>query len=131
MELIIPLRLMDGAFVVFQQFKEEYKRDFDWMKAALYTGFAADGFMAFDQFVWWLPDRVKSLLCASTRMDGLSIEQLLAQAQASMKDNTMEAGLAVAAVQATQDETKLPDSGDLNDLIMSLLQQSQSLCERL
>ena len=37
-------------------------------------------------------------------MDGLSIDQLLAWAQASMK----EAGLAVAAIQATQDETKSP-----------------------
>ena len=34
-----------------------------------------------------------------------------------MKDNTIEAGLAVAAVQATQDETKSPDSWDLYDLI--------------
>ena len=108
MELAIPLRLMGGAFIVFQQVKEEDKRDFDRIKAALYTAFAADGFMAFDQFVERrlhhgesvdvylaelrrlsvlfggisnqgiacafvrrLPDRVKSLLCASTRMDGL------------------------------------------------------------
>ena len=34
-----------------------------------------------------------------------------------MKGNTIEAGLAVAAVQATWDETKLPDSGDLYDFI--------------
>ena len=34
-----------------------------------------------------------------------------------MKDNIMEAGLAVAAIQAARDETKSPDSGDLNDLI--------------
>ena len=58
-----------------------------------------------------------SLLRALTRMDGLSIDQLLARAQASMKDNTIEAGLAVAAVQATQDETKSLDSGDLYDFI--------------
>ena len=49
-ELIIPLRLMGGAFAVFQQLKEEDKRDFDWIKAAIYTAFAVDGFMAFDQF---------------------------------------------------------------------------------
>ena len=145
---------MGGTFTVFQQLKEENKRDFDWIKAALYTAFATDGFMAFDQFVeWWLHHRdlvdvylaellrllvlfggisdqglacafvqglsdwVKSLLCASTRMDGLSINQLLAQARASMKDNTIEVGLAVAAVQATQDETKSPDSGNLYDFI--------------
>ena len=34
-----------------------------------------------------------------------------------MKDNTIEVGLAVAAVQAMQDETKSPDSGDLYDFI--------------
>ena len=51
MEFIIPLRLMDGAFTIFQQLKEEDKRDFDWIKAALCTAFAVDGFMAFDQFV--------------------------------------------------------------------------------
>ena len=42
---------MGGAFIVFQQLKEEGKRDFDLIKAAIYTTFAADGFMAFDQFV--------------------------------------------------------------------------------
>ena len=51
MELIIPLRLMGVTFTVFQQLKEEDKRDFDRIKAALYTAFAADGFMAFDLFV--------------------------------------------------------------------------------
>ena len=51
MELIIPLRLMGGAFAVFQRLKEEDKRDFDQIKAALYTAFAADGFIVFDQFV--------------------------------------------------------------------------------
>ena len=154
MELIIPLRLMGGAFTVFQQLKEEDKRDFDQIKAALYSAFAADGFMAFDQFVerqlhhgesvdvyladlrrlsvlfggvsnqglvcafvQGLPGRVKSLLRASTRMDRLSIDQLLARVRASMKDNTIETGLAVAAVQATQDETKSPDNEDLYDFI--------------
>ena len=138
MDFIIPLRLMGGAFTVFQQLKEEDKRYFNQIKAALYTAFAADRFMAFDLFVerwlhhgesvdvylaelrrlsvlfggisdqglacvfaWGLPDQMKSFLCASTRMDGLSIDQLLAWAWASIKDNTIEAGLAVAAVQAT------------------------------
>ena len=115
MELIIPLRLMGCAFTVFQQLKEEDKRDFDQIKAALYTAFAGDGFMAFDQvveqrlhhgelvdvylaelrwlsvlfwgisdqglacvFVRGLLDQVKSLLRASTHLDGLSIDQLLA-----------------------------------------------------
>ena len=68
-------------------------------------------------FVQGLPDRAESLLRASTCMDRLLIDQLLARAQASMKDDTIEAGLAVAAVQATQDETKSPDSGDLYDFI--------------
>ena len=134
--------------------RKKIKKDFDRIKAAQYTAFAVDGFMASDQFVdrWvhhgesvdvylgelrrlsvlfgeisdqglacafvrGLPDRVKSLLRVSTRMDGLSIDQLLARARASMKDNTNEAGLAVAAVQATQNETKSPDSGDLYDFI--------------
>ena len=49
---------MGGAFAVFQQLKEEDKRDFDWIKAALYTAFAVDGFMAFDQFAErWLHHR--------------------------------------------------------------------------
>ena len=68
-------------------------------------------------FVQGLPDSVKSLLRASTCMDGLSIDQLLARARASMKDNIIEVGLAVAAIQATQDETKSPDSGDLYDFM--------------
>ena len=42
---------MGGAFISFQQLMEEDKRDFNWINAALYTAFAADGFMAFDQFV--------------------------------------------------------------------------------
>ena len=123
-ELAIPLRLMGGAFIVFQQLKEEDKRDFDQIKDALHTTFATDGFMTFDQFVKrrlhhgesvdvylavlrrlsvlfggisdqglvcalvrGLLKRVKSLLHVSTRMDGLSIDQLLARARASMKDN--------------------------------------------
>ena len=68
-------------------------------------------------FVQELPDRVKSLLHASTCMDGLLINQVLAQARASMKDNTIEAVLAVAAIQVTRDETKSLDSGDLYDFI--------------
>ena len=145
---------MGGAFTVFQQLKEEDKRDFDRIKAALYTAFAMVGFMAFDQFVKrrlhhrelvdvylaelrrlsvlfggvidqglacvfmrGLPDWVKSLLHVSTCMDGLSIDQLLARARTSMKDNTIEAGLAVTIIQATRDETKLSDSGDLYDFI--------------
>ena len=48
MELII---LMSGAFTVFQLLKEEDKRDFDQIKAALYTAFATDVFMAFNQFI--------------------------------------------------------------------------------
>ena len=50
--------LKADVFAVFQQLKEEDKRDFDQIKAALYTAFAADGFMAFDQFVErWLHHR--------------------------------------------------------------------------
>ena len=69
------------------------------------------------EFVRGLPDRVKSLLHASTCMDGLLINQLLARARATMKDNTIEVGLVVAAVQATREETKSPDNEGLNDFI--------------
>ena len=44
---IIPLRLIGGAFTVFQQLNEEDKRDFDQIKATLSTAFATDGFMTF------------------------------------------------------------------------------------
>ena len=74
----------------------------------LYEGISDQGLAC--AFVRGLPDRVKSLLRASTRMDGLSIDQLLARTRASMKGNTIEAGLAVATVQATRNETKSPDS---------------------
>ena len=38
-ELIIPLRLMGGAFAVFQQLKEEDKRDFDRIKGCTIYSF--------------------------------------------------------------------------------------------
>ena len=49
-------------------------------------------------FLQGLPDQVKHLLCASTWMDKLSINQLLASMRAVVEDEVMEEGLAVAAV---------------------------------
>ena len=55
-------------------------------------------------FLRELPDLVKRLLRASTRMDKISIVQLLARARANMKDEVMEEGLAVAVVRTTQND---------------------------
>ena len=60
----------------------------------------------------------KSFLCDSTRMDKLSIDQLLVRVRAIMKDEVMEEGQVVTAVQTTRDETwKLP-TGDPCDSIL-------------
>ena len=45
-----------------------------------------------------LPDQVKRVLHVSTQMDDLSIVQLLACTQTIIKDEMMEADMAVAAV---------------------------------
>jgi len=124
-ENVIPLRLTGGAFAVYQQLSPEDKRDYDKIKAALYTAFAADSFVAYEQFVArklqpgetvdvflaelrkfaaplggvsdkvlacafvaGLPESVRQLLRASSRMDELSIEQILARARAIMSDES-------------------------------------------
>ena len=58
-----------------------------------------------------LPDKVKCLLCALTWMDELSTDQVLAQA--ITKDEVMEEGLAVAAMQTTWDKMRKFPTGDL------------------
>jgi len=124
-ETVIPLRLTGGAFAVYQQLPPEEKRDFCKIKQALYTAFASDAFMAYEQFiarklqtgetvdvfmaelrklaaplgglsdivlscafVAVLPDTVRQLLRASSRMDTLTIEQLLARARAVMSEES-------------------------------------------
>ena len=49
---------------------------------------------------------VKHLLHASTQMDNLSIDQLLACMQVIMKDEVMEESMAVTAVQTTRDKMR-------------------------
>lgn len=50
-ETVIPLRLTGGAFAVYQQLTSADKKDFEKIKRALYTAFAADSFLAYEQFV--------------------------------------------------------------------------------
>ena len=52
------------------------------------------------------PNQVKSLLRISTRMDNLSINQLLTSMQMIMKDKVMEQAIAVVAIQTTWNETR-------------------------
>jgi len=109
--------------VVYQQIPPDEKTDFGKIKQALYTAFAADSFLAYEQFisrklqpgetvdvflaelrklaaplgdlpdkvfccafVAGLPNTVRQLLRASSRMDTLTIEQLLARARAVMSE---------------------------------------------
>ena len=49
--LIIPLRLTDGAFAVYQQLPENTKKKPADLKKALTDAFAADQFTAYDEFI--------------------------------------------------------------------------------
>ncbi|KAG0719538.1 hypothetical protein GWK47_050258 [Chionoecetes opilio] len=48
---VVPLRLTAGAFSVYQQLNSADKNDFSKIKAALISAFAADKFVAYEQFV--------------------------------------------------------------------------------
>ncbi len=48
---IVPLRLTGGAFSVYQQLGGTDKDNYDTIKAALISAFAADKFVAYEQFV--------------------------------------------------------------------------------
>jgi len=50
-ETVIPLRLTGGAFAVYQQLTSADKKDFEKIKCALCTAFAADSFLAYEQFI--------------------------------------------------------------------------------
>ncbi|CAM1309532.1 Uncharacterised protein g5189 [Pycnogonum litorale] len=50
-ECVIPLRLTGGAFAVYQQLSVIDKGDINKIKASLYAAFAADSFLAYEQFV--------------------------------------------------------------------------------
>ena len=68
--------------------------------SVLFGGMSDSGMMC--AFMQGLPDKVKCLLCALNRMVDLSIDQLLACVWVIMKDEVVEEGMAVAAVQTTQ-----------------------------
>lgn len=48
---IVPLRLTGGAFAVYLQLPSEDKENYHAIKEALISAFAADGFMAYEQFM--------------------------------------------------------------------------------
>ena len=48
--LVIPLRLTGGAFAVYQQLSSADKKSAAKIEAALKSAFAADKFVAYDQF---------------------------------------------------------------------------------
>ena len=50
-ETVILLRLTGGAFAVYQQLTSADKKDFEKIKCALCTAFAADSFLAYEQFI--------------------------------------------------------------------------------
>lgn len=45
---IIPLRLLSGGFVVYQQLGEDKRADINQMKSTLSTHFAMDGFVVYE-----------------------------------------------------------------------------------
>ncbi|MPC34881.1 hypothetical protein E2C01_028285 [Portunus trituberculatus] len=54
---VVPLRLVAGAFSIYQQLDSKDKTNFKQVKAALISAFAVDKFVAYDQFVTrWLRD---------------------------------------------------------------------------
>ena len=48
---VVPPRLTDGAFAVYQQLAETDKENFNRIKEALLKAFAVDAFVAYEQFV--------------------------------------------------------------------------------
>ena len=48
---MVPLRLTDGPFAVYQQLAETDKETFKRIKEALLKAFAVDAFVAYEQFV--------------------------------------------------------------------------------
>ncbi|CAM1332166.1 Uncharacterised protein r2_g4115 [Pycnogonum litorale] len=146
-ECVIPLRLTGGAFAVYQQLSVIDKGGINKIKASLYAAFAADSFLAYEQFVSrklrsgesvdvflaalrnlsftlgglsdnvlacafvaGLPETVRQMLRASSRMEVLSLAEILARARAIMADECealLAAGTVVRspACQRTQDKT--------------------------
>ena len=123
---VIPLRLTGGAFAVYLQLSESDRKSAEKVKKALLATFAADPYMAYDQFVnrrlhagespdvylaelrrlatlfggmndkalacafvFGLPEEVRQLLRAGSRMEALDLDQILTRARAVIKDNTV------------------------------------------
>ncbi|KRY07334.1 Pol polyprotein, partial [Trichinella patagoniensis] len=120
---VIPLRLTGGAFAVYLQLNAQERSSIDKVKEALLAAFAADPFVAYDQFVSrrlgpdespdvflaelrrlatlfggvsekalacafvaGLPENVRQLLRAGSRMEDLGLSQILTRARAIITD---------------------------------------------
>lgn len=120
---VIPLRLTDGAFAVYQQLSDAEKKDAKHIKEALTTAFGIDAFSAYEEFaarrikpgetvdvymaalkklanafggvpnkalccafVAGLPDSTRHTLRAASRMETLTLEQLVARARTIMTE---------------------------------------------
>ncbi|KRZ93282.1 hypothetical protein T08_7336 [Trichinella sp. T8] len=116
---VIPLRLTGGAFAVYLQLNAQERSSIDKVKEALLAAFAADPFVAYDQFVSrkpgpdespdvflaelrrlatlfggvsekalacafvaGLPENIRQLLRAGSRMKNLGLSQILTRARA-------------------------------------------------
>ena len=122
---VIPLRLTGGAFAVYLQLPESDRKSAEKVKKALLAAFAADPYVAYDQFVSrklrpgespdvymaelrrlatlfggmndkalacafvsGLPEEIRQLLRAGSRMEALDLDQILTRARAIIKDDT-------------------------------------------
>lgn len=121
---VIPLRLTGGAFAVYLQLAESDRKSTEKVKKALLGAFAADPYVAYNQFVnrrlrtgespdvyladlrrlatlfggmadkalacafvAGLPEEVRHLLRAGSRMEALDLDQILTRARAVIKDD--------------------------------------------
>lgn len=121
---VIPLRLTGGAFAVYLQLSESDRQSADKVKKALLAAFAADPYVAYDQFVnrrlregespdvylaelrrlatlfggmtdkglacafvSGLPEEIRQLLRAGSRMEDLDLNQILTRTRAVVKDD--------------------------------------------
>lgn len=125
---VIPLRLTGGAFAVYLQLAESDRKSAEKVKTALLAAFAADPYVAYDQFinrrlragespdvyladlrrlaslfggltdkalacafVAGLPEEIRQLLRAGSRMEALDLDQILTRARAVIKDDSVMA----------------------------------------
>lgn len=130
---IVPLRLTEGAFSVYQQLDSKSKGSYDKIKSALTSAFAVDKFIAYERFisrrlhadesvdvyladlrrlavlfggipddglscafVAGLPESVRHVLRASTRLEDLDMNQLVARARSVLAEENTNAGAAAS-----------------------------------